>query len=93
MLHTLEQITEQNLKSGPRLLAMDLQTQSLDDFVPGGFSLFLLLEKLPGLQLGPSFWDFPRSERNRIRANFKSAWMLVPHCLESLVLIMELTCF
>ncbi|RAL03045.1 uncharacterized protein BO80DRAFT_443295 [Aspergillus ibericus CBS 121593] len=36
--------------------------------------LYLFLEKLPGKQLGPWFWDLEREERDRVREAFESAW-------------------
>ncbi|KAH8424393.1 uncharacterized protein LDX57_002144 [Aspergillus melleus] len=75
MLKALELLRQHTCRSGPRLLAVNQQTQSRDDFVPGGFFMCLLVEKLPGKQLDRSFWDFECAKRNQIRASFKSAWI------------------
>ncbi|PLB47796.1 hypothetical protein P170DRAFT_510545 [Aspergillus steynii IBT 23096] len=68
-------LNRRNSKTGPRLLSFTYPTQLDTDFVPGGFFLCLLLEKLPGRQLGPWFWDLDRPKRDEIRECLKRSWI------------------
>lgn len=75
MIDGLSLLKLSNSKSGPRLLSITSDAQGQDDPVPNGFMTCLLLEKLPGKQMGPWFWDLDRDQRDFIRARFKAAWM------------------
>lgn len=42
--------------------------------LPGGYIVFMLMEKLPGKMI-LDFWDYDLETRDRIREAFKSCWM------------------
>jgi hypothetical protein len=78
-LIALKLFTEKPCPSTPKLLGYKVGTQGPQDLVPGGFIVYVLMEKLPGYCLGrDAFWDLDESERADIRQKFKTAWMYVP---------------
>lgn len=75
-LGALKLFTEKGCTSTPKLLAFEEETQSSHDSVPGGYILYLLMEKLPGSRIDKdAFWHLDESERAKIREKFKDAWM------------------
>lgn len=90
-LTALQTLTEKGCDSTPMLLDCRLDIQGDDDILPGGFILFLLTSRAPGISLDPTpfsmefgcdedlktanFWQFTREERDDIREAVKVAWM------------------
>ncbi|OOG00088.1 hypothetical protein ASPCADRAFT_1743 [Aspergillus carbonarius ITEM 5010] len=74
MLNAYSTLTKLGSDFTPRLVNVKWAEQTDRDIVPGGSIVYLLLEKLPGRQLGLWFWDLNREERDRVRGAFKVAW-------------------
>ncbi|KAK2757286.1 hypothetical protein FQN54_004800 [Arachnomyces sp. PD_36] len=70
----LTHLTKHGCRSTPRLISHTLIRQTEEMRLPGGYIIFLLMEKLPGKTIF-DFWNYDLGTRNRIRAAFKSAWM------------------
>ncbi|KAJ9193123.1 hypothetical protein DTO021D3_3847 [Paecilomyces variotii] len=74
--NALKLFTEKACPSTPKLLASKVDTQGPQDLVPGGFIVYLLMEKLPCCRLEDEvFWNLDESERADIRQKFKEAWI------------------
>ncbi|KAI9924868.1 hypothetical protein MW887_006725 [Aspergillus wentii] len=56
------------------LMHSSILKQDQTGLIPGGFLVFLLIERLPGVRLDTCFWDYDRSERDAIRSAFRTAW-------------------
>lgn len=65
-------LTEGNCSCTPHLIDFNLTSQMEDYFVPGGYVLVLLMEKVPGCNLR-DFGEFPLEKRNRARIAFSKA--------------------
>lgn len=88
-INFLERLTDANCPATPRLLAVhtDIQHEPVlrgcyyeDEeqpyWVPGGYIVYILMEKLPGEDL-TYFWTFPPQEREEIRQAFREAYLFV----------------
>lgn len=76
-LESLTHFTEKSCLSIPKLLTHREDAQGPQGFVPNGYALYLLMEKLPGRRLGENFWALSAQDRDEIRERFKGAWMHV----------------
>lgn len=72
-----QDLTSQNLGITPNLLGYKTSTQEKPDRVPGGggFAVWLVWEKVPGVRLGKkdgsnNFWALDTAEREKIRQHF-----------------------
>ncbi|KAJ9224917.1 hypothetical protein DTO169E5_568 [Paecilomyces variotii] len=75
-LDALRTFTEKGCASTPKLLGYKEEVQGPQDIVPGGFILYLLMERLPGSCLDEyAFWDLDESERAKVLEKFKTAWI------------------
>ena len=74
-IEALEYLTTVGCSATPALLASKHETQGEDDWVPGGFLDYILMEKLPGVEC--PYWSgcMDRLERDQLRAAFKEAWL------------------
>ncbi|KAK2767508.1 hypothetical protein FQN54_003665 [Arachnomyces sp. PD_36] len=70
--YNYKRLGELRCRCTPKLLGHKLVSQSEDDDVPGGFILYLLIQKLPGRNL-VNFGDLPISERDEVRLAFAKA--------------------
>jgi hypothetical protein len=67
-------------KFAPKLLGFEVSVQELSGFVPGGFLILVVWERVPGIPLGDitgqatGNWDQPKRERQKIREMFKKAF-------------------
>lgn len=77
MFDAYTMLTEKGCASTPQLLQVKQEKQEPTDMVPGGQVVYLLVEKLPGKQLGSEFWELYQDKRDAIRRAFKTAWELV----------------
>jgi len=65
----------------PKLLGKKLSVQNSSGFVPGGFIVLVVWEKVPGLTLRDkmgntaAFWSLPRRSRSKIRSAFEKTFM------------------
>ena len=86
----LQRLTRAGSKVTPKLLAVRIEEQDetlmwekCDEsqydvrwWMPGGYVVYILMEKLPALGLTPQiFWDLDFSERQAIRASFRKELM------------------
>ena len=66
-------LTQAACSSSPTLLAWKKEKQTPNMWLPGGYIVYILMNKLPGIRI-----DFvgvlPRQERDELRASFKDAW-------------------
>lgn len=64
-------------KFTPELLGQRSSTQDRSGFVPGGFTVIIVFQKVPGLPLRDkmgntaAFWSLPRRDRSKIRNAFE----------------------
>ncbi|PGH19045.1 hypothetical protein AJ79_00079 [Helicocarpus griseus UAMH5409] len=68
----LKTLTQLGCSCTPKLLGHKLVSQGPDDYVPGGFILYLLIEKLAGRNL-VDFAQLPMFERDQVRLAFAKA--------------------
>ena len=73
-LRALEKLTSMECSSTPTLLAKELATQGRDMPVPGGFIVYMLMNRLPGIPID-KFWMMDSMERQAIRDAFKTAYL------------------
>jgi hypothetical protein len=68
-------------KFTPKFLGSKVSVQDLSAFVPGGFLILVVWERVPGIPLGDitgeatGYWDQPKRERQKIREMFKKTYM------------------
>lgn len=70
--YNLKRLSRLGCSSTPKLLGHTLASQSQDEYVPGGFIIYLLIEKVPGRNL-INFADLSLSERDEVRLAFARA--------------------
>jgi hypothetical protein len=64
----------------PKFLGSKGSVQELSGFVPGGFLILVVWERVPGIPLGDTtgqgtkYWKQPKRERQRIREAFKKTF-------------------
>lgn len=87
-LKALEQLTRERCSSAPKLLKYKQDRQDRDMSVPGGYIVYILMDRLPGVRLN-DFWARDATERQEIRDAFKVAYEYVrtlPSSLMTLIL-------
>jgi hypothetical protein len=70
--YNLQRLTEIGCSCTPKLLDFRIDYQIEGDNVPGGFVLYLLMEKVSGRNL-LNFGSLPMSERDQVRIAFGKA--------------------
>lgn len=71
-------LTKLGCESAPRLINYKRNTQNDYGHVPGGFVVYLVTEKLPGIRLSQEeYWGFLKEKRQEIREAFKTAFEYV----------------
>lgn len=61
--------------SCPKIINYKQKEQDEEWIVPGGYVLYIALEKWPGIRLTHQlFWELPRQERDSIRAAFRDSY-------------------
>ena len=68
----LDDLTEAGCTSYPRLLDFQRFIQEEDLWMPGGYIVRILMERLPGISL-EVFWYLSREERDEVSKAFKCA--------------------
>lgn len=68
----LQYLTEKGSKCTPRYIGHSVKLQAPGWYVPGGYLVKTLMEKLPGTNLSDWF-DFDLEMRNRVRIAFGKA--------------------
>ncbi|GIJ99439.1 hypothetical protein Aspvir_001571 [Aspergillus viridinutans] len=76
-IEALSHLTKARCSSTPSLFAWKADTQTHNEWVPGGYKLSILMEKLPGSDPSDLFItsQMPLVERDRLRMAFKAAWL------------------
>ncbi|PLB44941.1 hypothetical protein P170DRAFT_450006 [Aspergillus steynii IBT 23096] len=76
-IEDLSVLKKANCSSTPSLLDWKEEQQTNDEWIPGGFKLCILMERLPGIDPSDGFINrtMDRPERDALRAAFKTAWM------------------
>lgn len=73
-IDALEHLTEKGCKGVPRLIGYSLHRQGHNGYVPGGYTVHIIMEKVPGRNL-IGFGDFPLVKRDKVRMAFAKALM------------------
>lgn len=68
----LNHLTEHGSTCTPKLIDYQLEPQGETDYVPGGFKLYTLMEKVPGRNL-VNFGELEMTERDQVRIAFAKA--------------------
>lgn len=68
----LRRLTEAGCPCTPKLIDHRVEVQGKREYVPGGFKLYLLMEKVPGRNL-INFGELEMSERDQVRIAFAMA--------------------
>lgn len=74
-IRALEHLTKLKCSSTPAIFAWKHETQGDDDWVPGGYLDYILMERLPGSRPNGFPGSMERKDRDQLRAAFKKAWM------------------
>jgi hypothetical protein len=78
-IEALSILTDAGCSCTPALLAWKKDKQGSDMWIPGGFFLYVLMEKVPGVNVNDHYAKMDREERDKLRASFKQAWLYVTH--------------
>lgn len=82
-LDAMMHLTENGCTATPKLLGYQFDSQEANDFVAGGYILYLVWEKVKGDSLDSEyFWNLPYDQREVVRHNFEKAYMLVTEHLD-----------
>ncbi|KAB8263302.1 hypothetical protein BDV32DRAFT_119159 [Aspergillus pseudonomiae] len=74
-------LMRQGCNSVPRFLGYDEKIQAENELIPGGYTKYLVWEKVPGESLTEEFfWSLDRSTRDDIRAKFRVAYEEILRC-------------
>ncbi|PGH04897.1 hypothetical protein AJ80_08446 [Polytolypa hystricis UAMH7299] len=71
----LELLTKKGCSCTPKVLHLASDIQDEDTWVPGGYIVYIFMEKLPGTSLRNFFERFDRTQRDKVRAAFRAAFM------------------
>ena len=76
-IEALSFLTKTRCSSTPFLLSWKEEKQTYNEWVPGGYKLSILMEKLPGSDPSGLFFsgEMCRHERDCLRKAFKEAWL------------------
>lgn len=74
----LTTLTASNSSSTPSLLSWKQANQDCDAGIPGGYVVYILMEKLPGVRADNLLRELGREERDLLRGCFREAWLYVP---------------
>ncbi|KZF26201.1 hypothetical protein L228DRAFT_242634 [Xylona heveae TC161] len=81
-LEALSILKHNNCSSSPALLGWKREEQDAHMWVPGGYMLCILMERLRGVNPEPYYWGckMDREERDELRAAFKKAYLECVAC-------------
>lgn len=74
-IEALETLTTAGCSRAPTLYSWYQGKQDWESWVPDGYVVYILMEKLPGIVVMDFFGDLDRKERDQFRESFKEAWM------------------
>ncbi|KAJ5726258.1 uncharacterized protein N7483_007615 [Penicillium malachiteum] len=75
-LQAVKALTEADCSSTPAFFASKTEIQAFDEWVPGGYKRFILMEHLPGYSCwAGDYYQMPPAEKDRLRTAFKTAWL------------------
>ena len=72
-LKALQMLTQAGCSSSPTLLAWKHERQNDDMWLPDGYIVYILMNKLPGIRI-ENIKSLPCQERDELRKSFKDAW-------------------
>ncbi|KAI9927162.1 hypothetical protein MW887_003545 [Aspergillus wentii] len=72
-LEGYKQLKQAGCTSTPRLMGYKIDRQGRDELVPGGYMVYMLLGKVPGVQLDTVYWSMSPEVREKIRGLFRVA--------------------
>ena len=72
-IKALQVLTQAACSSAPTLLTWKQEKQNADMWLPDGYIVYILMNKLPGICI-ESIDFLPRHERDELRKSFKDAW-------------------
>jgi hypothetical protein len=67
-------LTHAACSSAPTMLDWKQEIQSADMWLPDGYIVYILMNKLPGIRMD-SLSILPCQERHELRESFKAAWL------------------
>lgn len=70
-LTTLRHLTEYNCSVVPKLLADDYYLQLSQEWIPGGYLVVMVMERVPGVSLREVFLSLSEEQADMIRASFR----------------------
>ncbi|PYH41019.1 uncharacterized protein BP01DRAFT_306816 [Aspergillus saccharolyticus JOP 1030-1] len=83
-IEALATLTSRGCSSIPSLLSWKKERQSINEGVPGGYKLSILMQRVPGIDLDPGhpvyLVQMSREERELLRKAFKAAWLETVRC-------------
>ncbi|GCB21176.1 hypothetical protein AAWM_04061 [Aspergillus awamori] len=74
-VEALRLLTEAGCSSTPALIDWMNREQSQDQWIPGGYIHFIVMEMVPGVDVCFIIDDMDRGERDELRAAFKQSWL------------------
>ncbi|PYH55738.1 uncharacterized protein BO96DRAFT_435128 [Aspergillus niger CBS 101883] len=75
-VEALRLLTEAGCSSTPALIDWMNSKQTQDQWIPGGYIHFIVMEMVPGVDVCSIIDDMDRGERDELRAAFKQSWLL-----------------
>ncbi|RDH35862.1 hypothetical protein BDQ94DRAFT_185892 [Aspergillus welwitschiae] len=79
-VEALRLLTEAGCSSTPALIDWMNREQSQDQWIPGGYIHFIVMEMVPGVDVCFIIDDMDRGERDELRAAFKQSWLECISC-------------
>ncbi|BCS05375.1 uncharacterized protein AKAW2_81176S [Aspergillus luchuensis] len=79
-VEALTLLTKAGCSSTPHLIDWMKRQQTQDEWVPGGYIHFIVMEKVPGVDVSLNFDTLDRKERDELRAAFKTSFLECTAC-------------
>lgn len=78
----MSRLTEAGCSRTPALLSHKVEKQSYEEWVPGGYKLYILMAELPGCAPEVLYFSgqMPLQERDSLRRAFKASWLETVQC-------------
>ncbi|PYI02598.1 hypothetical protein BO78DRAFT_351264 [Aspergillus sclerotiicarbonarius CBS 121057] len=79
-VEALSTLTTAGCSSAPSLIDWMQREQTQDQWVPGGYIHFVVMEMVPGVDVSSVWNRMERDERDELRAAFKKSWLECTAC-------------